>query len=137
MIYSDTDLKYVLLTFKRIAVVGLSSSPDRASYGVSKYMQGQGYEITPIRPENKTILGVSSKQSLRDVPNPLEIVNVFRKNDAVPALVEEAILCGAKVLWLQEGVYHQESEKKAREAGIIVFSDLCILKEHVRLLGKR
>src|SRR6202022_4739611 len=100
---------------KKIAVVGLSPDPTRPSFGVSQYMQAQGYEITPIRPEpSEEILGVSSIESLSDLPKPVEIVNVFRRSDAVPQIVEEAIAVGAKVLWLQEGVMHPVAEEKAR-----------------------
>jgi predicted CoA-binding protein len=132
------EIKKVLTTFKKIAVVGLSPDPERPSFGVSQYMQDQGYEIIPVRPPAGTeILGVKSVGRLSDVPGPLEIVDVFRNSDAVPEIVDEAIKLKAKVLWLQEGVSHPASEAKARAAGIRVFSNLCILKEHVRLMKNR
>ena len=130
----DNEMKEALTKYKRIAVVGLSPDPDRPSYGVTHYMQSQGYEIVPVRPGGETILGVQSVAALKDVPKPVEIVDVFRKSEAVPQIVDEAIAAGAKVLWLQEGVMHPEAEEKARKAGLKVFSDLCILKEHYRLV---
>jgi len=114
-------------------VVGLSPNPDRPSYGVSQYMQEHGYEITPVRPGGDQILGVRSVASLSELPKPVEIVDVFRTSDAVPGIVDEAIKVGAKVLWLQEGVIHPAAEEKARKAGLKVFSNVCVLKEHHRL----
>lgn len=131
----DEEIKKVLETYKNIAVVGLSPDPSRPSYGVSQYMQSQGYNIFPVRPgPSEKILGVNSVEKLKDVPQPLEIVDVFRRNEAVPEVVEDAIAAGAKVLWLQEGVTHPVAEERARRAGLKVFSDLCILKEYARLL---
>ncbi len=128
----DTLIKKAL-QYKKIAVVGLSPDPTRPSFGVSAYMQANGYEITPVRPDNVSILGVPSVGSLSELSKPVEIVDVFRKSDAVPAIVDEAIAVGAKVLWLQEGVFNPVAEEKARAAGLIVISDRCILKEHSRL----
>lgn len=132
---SDQQIKDVLTKYKKIAVVGLSPDPARPSFGVSRYMQEHGYEITPIRPGGETILGVRAVEALKDLQPPVEIVDVFRASDAVPEIVDAAIAVKAKVLWLQEGVIHPVAEEKARKAGLIVFSDLCILKEHHRLIG--
>ena len=127
-------IKEALSKYKKIAVVGLSPDPGRPSFGVSKYMQSHGYEIIPVRPPGgEEILGVKSVATLADIKGPLEIVDVFRKSDAVPEIVDEAIGLKAKVLWLQEGVFHPIAEEKARKAGLIVFSDLCILKEHAKI----
>jgi uncharacterized protein len=134
---SDNDIKEALSKYRRIAVVGLSPDPDRPSFGVSQYMQSQGYDITPVRPGDDTILGKKSVNSLKELTGPVEIVDVFRKSDAVPQIVDEAIAAGAKVLWLQEGVTNPVAEEKARKAGLKVFSDLCILKEHARLMRQR
>ncbi len=125
-------IQEVLKKYKNIAVVGLSSDPSRPSYGVSKYMQSHGYKITPVRPGKETILGIESVESLKSLSVPPEIVDVFRKSEAVPQIVEEAIAFKAKVLWLQEGVFHPVAEEKARKAGLIVISDRCILKEHAK-----
>lgn len=132
---SDSEIQEILKRYKKIAVVGLSPDPDRPSFGVSQYMQSQGYQITPVRPGGGVILGVKAVDSLEEVTRPVEIVDVFRKSEAVPAIVMDAIRVGAKVLWLQEGVTHPAAEEKARQAGLKVVSDRCILKEHHRLLG--
>jgi predicted CoA-binding protein len=129
---NQDDIKKAL-QYKKIAVVGLSPDPSRPSYGVSNYMQEHGYEITPVRPGGEVVLGKKSVDTLSDVSGPLEIVDVFRKSDAVPEIVDEAIRLKAKVLWLQEGVTHHIAEEKARNAGLIVISDRCILKEHHKL----
>lgn len=129
----DQTIKDVLTKYKKIAVVGLSPEMHRPSYGVSQYMKSCGYEITPVRPDGAVIFGVKSVASLSEVPGEIQIVDVFRKSEAVPEIVDEAIKVKAKVLWLQEGVTHPVAEEKARAAGIIVISDRCILKEHSRL----
>ena len=129
----NDDIKEVLTKYKRIAVVGISPDESRPSFGVSEYMQSQGYEIFPVRPGGETILGVKAVDDLSQVAKPVEIVDVFRRSENVPEIVDQAIAVGAKVLWLQEGVMHPVAEEKARAAGLKVFSDLCILKEHRRL----
>jgi uncharacterized protein len=120
------------LRYRKIAVVGLSPKPDRPSYGVTEYLIRQGYEIVGIRPAQKEILGKPCYSSLREAPGPIEVVDVFRAPEFVPQIVDEAIAAEAKALWLQEGVTHPEAEAKARQAGMIVISDRCILKEHIR-----
>jgi predicted CoA-binding protein len=138
MIKIDEQIIEALTLYKKIAVVGLSPEPERPSFGVSQYMQSKGYVITPIRPPGgEIILGEKALNSLSELPKPVEIVDVFRKSEAVPQIVDEAIKVGAKVLWLQEGVLNPLAEERARAAGLLVFSDLCILKEHRRLIKKR
>lgn len=122
--------KEILTKYKKIAVVGLSPDPMRPSHSVTNYMIRHGYEIVGVRPGDKEILGRPCYASLKEVPGPLEIVNVFRAPEHVPAIVDEAIALKAKVLWLQEGVVHPQAEEKARKAGLVVVSDRCILKEH-------
>ena len=122
-----TDL---LKTAKTIAVVGLTDSPLRPSYGVSHYMQSQGYRIIPVNPNITDWMGEKAYASLLDVPEKIDIVDVFRRPDAVPDVVEQAIEIKAPAIWMQEGVIHEEAAEKAREAGIFVVMDLCILKEH-------
>lgn len=128
----------ILKRYKQIAVVGLSPDPSRPSFGVTQYMISAGYEIVGVRPKEKTLLGRPCYPSLSEVPKPIEIVNVFRANEFIPEIVDEAIKIGAKALWLQLGVFHVEAEKKAKEAGLLVVSDACILVEHRRLraMGK-
>jgi predicted CoA-binding protein len=120
----------LLETAKTIAVVGFSNDAMRPSHGVSAYMQRQGYRIIPVNPQIKEGLGEKAYASLAEVPEKIDIVDVFRRPDAVPDIVDEAIRLKLPAIWLQEGVVHQAAAKKARDAGIFVVMDLCILKEH-------
>jgi predicted CoA-binding protein len=127
-----TDL---LKKAKTIAVVGLSSSPLRPSYGVSAYLQGHGYRIIPVNPEIKGALGEKAYASLSEVPEKIDIVDVFRRSEFVPEIVDEAIKLKVPAIWLQEGVIHEAAAQKARNAGLLVVMDRCILKEHRKRLG--
>jgi len=120
----------LLKTAKTIAVVGLTDSPLRPSYGVSHYMRSQGYRIIPVNPNIQEWEGEKAYPSLLDVAEKIDIVDVFRRPDAVPEVVEHAIQIKAPVIWMQEGVVHEEAAEKARRAGIFVVMDRCILKEH-------
>ncbi len=120
----------ILSTYKTIAVVGLSANKFRPSYGVSAYMQRAGYRIIPVNPGQSSILGETCYPDLLAVPEKVEIVNIFRQPDAVPAVVDQAIAIGAKVIWMQEDVVHEEAAAKARAAGLDVVMDRCILKDH-------
>ncbi len=122
----------LLSTAKTIAVVGLSPSPLRPSYGVAAYLQTHGYRIIPVNPEIKGALGEKAYASLKDVPEKIDIVNIFRRPENVPPVVDEAIALKLPVIWMQEGVVHDEAAAKARQAGIFVVMDHCILKEHRR-----
>lgn len=123
----------ILKGARTIAVVGLSSKPWRPSYGVAEYMQRAGYRIIPVNPNEREVLGEKSYPSLEAVPERVDIVNVFRRSEFVPEIVESAIRIGARVVWLQEGVRHDEAAERARQAGLEVVQDRCILKEHRRL----
>jgi predicted CoA-binding protein len=120
----------LLKNARTIAVVGLADSPMRTSYGVSQYMQSQGYRIIPVNPNITESLGEKAYASLLDVPDKIDIVNVFRRSEFVPQVVEQAIQIKAPAIWMQEGVIHEEAAAKARLAGIFVVMDRCILKEH-------
>ncbi|HYE25789.1 MAG TPA: CoA-binding protein [Clostridia bacterium] len=120
----------LLKNARTIAVVGLSGDPTRPSYGVSEYIQRQGYRIIPVHPTATEVLGEKAYPSLRDIPEKIDIVNVFRRPDAVPAIVDEVIELKLPALWLQEGVIHEEAAERARNAGVAVVMDHCILKEH-------
>ena len=122
----------LLNSAKTIAVVGLSDSPLRTSHGVSQYMQSQGYRIIPVNPAITESLGEKAYASLSEVPEKIDIVNVFRRSEFVPDVVEEAIRLGVPAIWMQEGVVHEEAAEKARQAGIFVVMDRCILKEHLK-----
>lgn len=122
----------ILTKYKTIAVVGLSSNPSRPSYGVTEYMQSSGYQIIPVNPNETDVLGEPSYASLAEVPQKIEIVNVFRRAEEVPPVVDAAISARAKVIWMQLGIANEAAAEKARAAGIIVVMDACILVEHKR-----
>jgi len=124
----------LLKSAKTIAVVGLSNNPFRASFDVSQYMQSQGYRIIPVNPTISESLGEKAYGSLSEVPEQIDIVNVFRRSEFVPKVVDEAIRLKVPAIWMQEGVVHEEAAEKARGAGIFVVMDRCILKEHSRLM---
>ena len=123
----------ILRQSRTIAVVGLSSKRFRPSYGVAEYMQRSGYRIVPVNPEESEVLGEKSYPDLDSVPEAIDIVDIFRRSEFVPEIVEAAIRKGAKAIWMQEGVIHEEAARRAAEAGLDVVMDRCILKEHRRL----
>ena len=122
----------LLKNAKTIAVVGLSDNPARTSYRVSAYMQSQGYRIIPVNPAISEALGEKAYPTLSEVPEKVDIVNVFRRSEYVPEVVDEAIRLGVPAIWMQEGVVHEEAAEKARQAGIFVVMNRCILKEHAK-----
>jgi predicted CoA-binding protein len=122
---------------KTIAVVGLSGHRYRPSHSVSEYMQASGYRIIPVNPTETEVLGEKAYASLDDIREPVDIVNIFRRPEFVPDIVDAAIRIGAKCVWMQEGVIHEEAAAKARAAGLEVVMDRCILKEHQRILASR
>jgi len=115
---------------RTIAVVGLSSDPMRPSFGVSQYMQAKGYRIIPVNPNESSVLGEESYRTLSEIPEKVDMVDVFRRSEFVPEIVDEAIRLKIASLWLQEGVVDPTAAQKARDAGISVVMDRCILKEH-------
>ena len=125
----------ILEKYRKIAVVGLSSDPGRASFGVSRYMQNAGYEITPVNPNEVSVLGAKAYAALDEVPDPIEIVDIFRRAEFVPDVVDDAIRRNAKVIWMQLGVVHEAAAQRARAAGLDVIMDNCILQEHMKLFG--
>ena len=129
-----SNIGEILQSARSIAVVGLSSKRYRPSYGVAEYMQNAGYRIIPINPFESEVLGEKAYPDLARVPEPLDIVDIFRRSEFVPEIVETAIRLGARVIWMQEGVIHEEAAAKARAAGLEVVMDRCILKEHRRML---
>ena len=122
----------ILKKYKMIAVVGLSSNPMRPSFDVSEYMQRAGYRIIPINPNETEVLGQKSFARLEDVPEKIEIVNIFRRPEHVPEVVESAIRVGAKVVWMQQGIENEAAAETARAAGLTVIEDACIFVEHRR-----
>jgi predicted CoA-binding protein len=129
------DRVRILETYKRIAMVGLSSNPFRPSHFAAIYLTAHGYDVTPVNPRESEILGRTCYASLREVPGPIEIVDIFREAAAVPDIVEEAIARGAKVIWMQLGVIHEQAARRAREAGLEVVMDRCVKIEHARFFG--
>ncbi len=127
---ASDEIGELLKRARTIAVVGLSDSPLRPSFGVSAYMQEQGYRIIPVNPSINGALGEKAVASLSDIHEKIDIVDIFRKSEAVPPIVEEAIKLGVPAIWMQEDVIHEPSAEKARKAGIFVVMDRCILKEH-------
>jgi uncharacterized protein len=128
-------IRELLLHVKTIAVVGLSDSPMRPSYGVSAYMQTQGYRIIPVNPQIAEALGEKAYPSLLDVPEKVDLVNVFRRPEFVDEIVEKAIQLKIPAIWLQEDVVNEHAAARARQAGMLVVMDLCILKEHRARFG--
>ena len=129
--HPQSDAIHDLLTRARtIAVVGLSSSPLRPSHGVSAYMQSHGYKIIPVNPNVEEVLGEKSYPSLHDIPEKVDIVNIFRRPEFVEEIVDDAIQFGIPAVWMQEEVINEKAAEKARKAGLFVVMDLCILKEH-------
>jgi predicted CoA-binding protein len=120
----------ILKKSKTIAVVGLSSNPMRPSHEVSEYLQQAGYRIIPVNPKETEVLGERSYARLEDVPEKIDVVNIFRRAEEVPPAVESAIRVGAKVVWMQLGIENEEGAEKARAAGLAVVEDACILVEH-------
>lgn len=125
----------LLKTSRTIVVVGLSPNPNRPSHRVALYLKSAGYKVIPVRPGCAEILGEKCYPSLDEVPGPVDVVDVFRKSEYVPPVAEAAVRKGAKALWLQEGVVHNEAAKRAASAGLVVVQDRCILKEHKARLG--
>jgi predicted CoA-binding protein len=134
---TDAQLTELLQTAKTIAVVGLSSNPMRPSYGVAQYLQSQGYRIIGVNPKETEILGEKAYPSLLDVPVPVDIIDIFRRPENVPEVVNDALQKGTRCIWMQEGVMHSVAAAKAEAAGIPVVMDRCILKDHHRLIRAR
>ena len=126
----------MLLTAKTVAIVGLSSNELRASYFVGYYLKRHGYRVIPVNPRETEILGEKSFASLLDVPEPVDIVNVFRAPDAVPAIAAEAVTIGAGTLWCQFGVINEEGARIAEAGGLTVIMDRCLKVEHARYVGR-
>jgi len=127
------NIAELLKTSRTIAVVGLSGKRFRPSYGVAEYMQRNGYRIIPVNPSEQSVLGEAGYPDLDSIPEPVDIVDIFRRPEFVPAIVEAAIRTRARAVWMQEGVVHDEAAARAEAAGLFVVMDRCILKEHRRL----
>lgn len=134
---NDKEMKEILLSTKTIASVGLSSNPAKESYGIVAYLKRQGYRIIPVNPTADEIMGEKAYPDLSSLPDKVDVVLVFRKPEDVPPVVDEAIKIGAKVVWMQEGIVHEEAAQKARDAGLQVVMDACMRATHQRLIGPK
>ncbi|MHB1307836.1 MAG: CoA-binding protein [Limisphaerales bacterium] len=130
---TSDEVRDILKDARTIAVVGLSDKLDRDSHHVAAYLQQHGYRIIPVNPNAQEILGERCYPSLREIPVPVEVVDIFRRADAVPAIVEDALAIGAKVVWMQDGIVHNAAADRARAAGLKVVMSKCLLREHRRL----
>tara|TARA_B100001079_G_C16123302_1_gene388014 strand:+ start:229 stop:642 length:414 start_codon:yes stop_codon:yes gene_type:complete len=135
IITEDSRIREILAQTRRVAVIGLSSNPDRASYGVAEALQSEGFDIVPVNPNEDKVLGENAFPDLRHMTGMVDVVDVFRASEHVPQIVDACIERGVRTLWLQEGVIHHEAAQKAVDAGIEVVMDRCMLKEYRRLLG--
>jgi predicted CoA-binding protein len=129
---NKAEIRRILKESQTVAVVGLSPREEQDSHRVAKYLQSQGYRIIPVNPNADEILGERSYPDLVSIPEPIDVVDVFRRSEAVPGIVEEAIKVGARTVWMQEGVIHEKAAARAREAGLRVVMDRCMMMEHRR-----
>lgn len=134
---NDQTMRDILLSTKTIASVGLSSNPGKESYSIVQYLKSQGYRVIPVNPTVDEILGEKSYPDLESVPDKIDVVQVFRKPEDVPPVVESAIKVGAKTVWMQEGIVNEEAAQTARQAGLQVVMDACMRATHRRLIGER
>ncbi len=134
--YQDPDVIRKVLTWRNVAIVGLSANELRASNFVGRYLQIRGYNVIPVNPRETTILGNKSYASLSEIPEPVDTVDVFRRPELVPAIAEEAVAIGARCLWMQFGVINQEAAEIAEAGGLHVVMDKCMKVEHARFLGR-
>jgi uncharacterized protein len=136
-INSKETIRKILEECRTIAVVGLSSDPGRPSHGVASYMRRQGYNVIPVNPNETEVFGDKAYAALADVPNKVELVDIFRRSSEAGKAVDEAITVGAKAVWLQEGVIDAAAAQRAADAGLLVVMDRCWLKEHARWNGRQ
>lgn len=134
---NDQVMKDILLSARTVASVGLSSNMEKESYWIVSYLKDQGYHIIPVNPTADEILGEKAYPDLESIPEKIDVVQVFRKPEDVPPVVDSAIKVGAKVIWMQEGIVNEEAAQKAREAGLQVVMDACMRATHQRLIGAR
>ena len=135
MLMNDKEMEALLKSAKTIAVVGLSNNRMRASFGVSRFLQRQGYRVIPVNPNETEVLGERAYPSVKDVPEKVDIVDIFRRSSSVDEVVDDTLQKeGVRCIWMQEGVVNRDAAKKAESAGVPVVMDRCILKELARLL---
>lgn len=131
-----TTEEEILKKYRTVAMVGASANPDRPSYNVASYLMKQGYDVIPVNPTIKEVLGKTSYPDLSSIPQRVEVVDIFRKPEEVMPIVEEAIKVGAKAVWMQEGIVNAAAAARARAAGLLVVMGKCMHKEHLKLSKK-
>lgn len=131
----DAQLRNILKSVHTVACVGVSSNPQKPSYGIFQYLVEAGYHMIPVNPTVPDVMGLPSYPDLTSIPQKIDVVQVFRKPEDVPPVVEQAIQAGAKVVWMQEGIVNPRAARQAEEAGLQVVMDRCMMKTHQRLLG--
>ena len=134
-IEEDDELRKILKTARTVACVGVSANPEKASYGIFQYLVGAGYHMIPVNPTTPQVMGRFSYPDLKSIPGKIDVVQVFRKPEDVPAVVEQAIQVGAGIVWMQEGIVNQQAAQQAEKAGLQVVMDRCMMKTHQRLLA--
>ena len=134
-IENDAELREILKTVRTVASVGVSSNPNKASFGIFQYLVEAGYKMIPVNPTTPEVLGRATFADLKSIPEKIDVVQVFRKPEDVPPVVEEAIQVGARVVWMQEGVINREAASQAEKAGLKVVMNRCMMKTHQRLMG--
>ena len=132
---TDAEVRDILAKARTVAVVGLSDDPGRASYRVAAYLKENGYRIIPVNPGVKEILGEKAYPGLGEIPDPVDVVDIFRRPEFIPEIVDEAIRAGAKAIWMQEGLAHNDAADRARGAGLKVVMSKCMMKEHRKAFG--
>ena len=135
-IETDAELRQILKTVKTVACVGVSSNPEKASYEIFQYLADAGYHMIPVNPTTPEILGRKSYPDVPSIPEKVDVVQIFRRPEDVPPIVEQAIKAGAKVVWMQEGIVNQEAAATAEKAGLQVVMNRCMMKTHQRLLAR-
>ncbi len=135
-IEDDAELRNVLTSAHTVATVGVSSNPEKPSYGIFQYLAEAGYNMIPVNPTVPEVLGRKSYPDLKSIPEKIDVVQVFRKPEDVPAVVEQAIQAGARVVWMQEGIVNQQAAERAEQAGLKVVMDRCMMKTHQRLVRR-
>ena len=127
----------ILKEYRTVAIVGASSDPERPSFRVLRYLSEHDYNVIPVNPNEREILGMTCYPNLSSIPEKVEVVDIFRRSEEVMPVVEEAIKIGAKAIWMQEGVINEETAAKARDAGLLVVMDKCMRKQHISLMQRR
>ncbi len=133
---TENDIRTILTLYKTVAVVGMSTKPDRPAQQVPLYLKAQGYHIVPVNPNASEIAGLEAYPNLQSIPEKVEVVDIFVRAEDVPPIVEDAIKIGAKVVWMQEGIINPAAARRAEEAGLIAVQDMCMRAMHRYLLGK-